>query len=92
MNEEHYFRDSIVCITCIVLIFFIVIFASKCDEHNTVTPPVKERINIDSVLKTNDSIKLVVYQKDSIKYEEVFKVRNLDNDSTIKLFKELVRE
>lgn len=92
MKEEHYFRDSIVCITCIVLIFFIVIFASRCDERNTTTPPVKERVDIDSVLKTNDSIKLVVYQKDSIKYEEVFKVRNLDNDSTVKLFKELVRE
>lgn len=92
MNEEHYFRDSIVCICCIVLVFILVIFAARCDENYDNTLPVKGNVNVDSILNTNDSIKYEIKQKDSIKYEEVFKVRNLDNDSTVKLFKELVRE
>lgn len=85
-------RDTIVCLICIFLVFVIVIFAAKCDDKYDNTTSTKDVVNVDSIIKTNDSIKIIIKEKDSVKYEEVFKVRNLDTDSTIKLFKELVRE
>jgi len=92
IDNETNWRDTIVCLICMFLIFTIVILTARCDENYDNTPPVKGNVNVDSILNTNDSIKYVIKQKDSIKYEEVFKVRNLDNDSTVKLFKQLVRE
>lgn len=40
----------------------------------------------------NDSIKLQVKQLDSLKNEKVIEVKGLSNDSTLKLFKQLVNE
>lgn len=57
-----------------------------------VTPPVKESIAIDSLITTNDSLKFNINKLDSIKDVKVIEVRSLDNDSTIKLFYELVSE
>ncbi len=58
-------------------------------EHK---PPVEERNAIDSLITVNDSIKLKVQSLDSIKNAKVIKVISLDNDSSIKLFYELVSE
>ena len=49
-------------------------------------------VNIDSVTKVNDSIKLKVESLDSIKNAKIIEVISLNNDSTIKLFYELVSE
>lgn len=49
-------------------------------------------IKIDSLSKVNDSIKLKVEHLDSVKNAKVIEVSTLDNDSTIKLFYELVSE
>ena len=57
-----------------------------------VTPPVEESIAIDSLITTNDSLKFNINKLDSIKDVKVIEVRSLDNDSTIKLFYELVSE
>lgn len=62
-----------------------------CNKRS-VTPPVKESIAIDSLITTNDSIKININKLDSIKDVKVIEVRSLDNDSTIKLFYELVSE
>lgn len=57
--------------------------------HNRAKSKYKtERININ----TNDSIKLQVKQLDSLKNEKVIEVKGLSNDSTLKLFKQLVDE
>lgn len=61
-------------------------------SKRSVTPPVKESIAIDSLITTNDSIKININKLDSIKDVKVIEVRSLDNDSTIKLFYELVSE
>ena len=58
-------------------------------EHK---PPVEERMAIDSLITVNDSIKLKVQSLDSIKNAKVIEVISLDNDSSIKLFYELVSE
>ena len=57
-----------------------------------VTPPVEESIAIDSLVTTNDSLKININKLDSIKDVKIIEVRSLDNDSTIKLFYELVSE
>lgn len=62
-----------------------------CNRH-PVTPPVEKSIAIDSLVTTNDSIKINIHKLDSIKDVKVIEVRSLDNDSTIKLFYELVSE
>ncbi len=54
-----------------------------CVENNTV---------IDSLITVNDSIKIKVEKLDSIKDAKVIEVSTLDNDSTLKLFYELVSE
>ena len=92
MKERATPRDWIITIAFILICIGIIVAIENTRYNRYNTPPIKENVNVDSILNTNDSINYVIKQKDSIKYEEVFKVRNLDNDTTIKLFKELVRE
>lgn len=47
---------------------------------------------IDSLSTVNDSIKIKVKKLDSIKDAKVIEVSTLDNDSTLKLFYELMSE
>ena len=58
-------------------------------KYNT-TPHVEEIVSVDSIIKTNDSIKFKVEHLDSIKNAKVIEVQTLDNDSTVKLFYELI--
>jgi len=52
-----------------------------------------ERTNIiDSLTAVNDTIKIKIEKLDSIKNAKVIEVSTLDNDSTLKLFHELVSE
>ena len=60
--------------------FCAVIFNEKPTHNNT------------EVQAANDSIKLQVKQLDSLKNEKVIEVKGLSNDSTLKLFKQLVNE
>lgn len=58
------------------------------DEEN-----IKENVIVtDSIIKVNDSIKIKVEHLDSIKNAKIIEVQTLDNDSTLKLFYELVSE
>ena len=57
-----------------------------------VTPPVEEIVKADSLVKVNDSIKVVVNSLDSIKNAKIIEVQTLDNDSTVKLFYELINK
>ena len=52
--------------------------------------PIEGIVKADSLIKVNDSIKLKVEQIDSIKNAKVIEVQSLDNDSTVKLFYELI--
>lgn len=56
------------------------------------TMPVENVNVIDSLTAVNDSIKIKVEKLDSIKDAKVIEVSTLDNDSTLKLFYELVSE
>lgn len=52
--------------------------------------PIEEIVKVDSLIKVNDSIKIKVEQLDSIKDAKIIEVQTLDNDSTIRLFYELI--
>lgn len=53
---------------------------------------VENSTKIDSLTTVNDSIKIKVEKLDSIKDAKIIEVSTLDNDSTLKLFYELVSE
>jgi len=59
---------------------------------NKPTHPVERNVIVDSLTKVNDSIKIKVNNLDSIKNAKIIEVEALDNDSTLKLFYELIRE
>lgn len=46
----------------------------------------------DSIKKINDSLKLEIKNLDSLKNVEIIEIKNLDNDSTVKLFYKLISE
>lgn len=82
-------KDGLIALLAIILTFVIVAIIAK-DEPSK---PIKENtINVDSLLTSSDSIKLVITYIDSVKNEEIQQVLKLDNDSTVELFKQLVRE
>ena len=61
----------------------------SCTNQST---HVENSTKIDSLITVNDSIKIKVEKLDSIKDAKVIEVSTLDNDSTLKLFYELVSE
>lgn len=68
--------------------FFI---GTKLYKENNSSPVERDNI-IDSLNRNRDSIKIKVEHLDSIKNAKVIEVSTLDNDSTLKLFYELVKE
>lgn len=57
--------------------------------NSTISSPV-EMIGIDSLNNTNKDIYNKIKQLDSIKNEKVIEVKSLDNDSTLRLFYQLI--
>ena len=81
---------SVGCYLVVLAVVVIYKYSRKIinNESNT-----KENVTIaDSIIKVNDSIKIKVEHLDSIKNAKVIEVQTLDNDSTLKLFYELVSE
>lgn len=83
--------DKILIFLIVCVISFIAgIFISDIYKNNKTTRPVEEIVKADSIIKVNDSIKIKVEQLDSIKDAKIIEVQTLDNDSTLKLFYELI--
>lgn len=84
------YREKLIYFGIGFVIGFIVTYLFIKDLSNN-TRPVEENIHIaDSVIRVNDRIKIKVEQLDSIKDAKVIEVQALDNDSTAKLFYELI--
>ena len=66
----------------------IIILNSYTKQNTTV----ENNTKIDSLITVNDSIKIKVEKLDSIKDAKIIEVSTLDNDSTLKLFYELMSE
>ena len=63
-----------------------------CTDHVTTTTPLVEESSLDSLIIANDNLIIEVETLDSIKDAKVIKVKSLDNDSTLKLFYQLIRK
>ena len=89
INLNKLSKLDIILITLIIFFIGYVIgyFAHKA--NSTISSPV-EMINIDSLNNTNKDIYNQIKQLDSIKNEKVIEVKSLDNDSTLRLFYQLI--
>ena len=77
------------CIIFVVLVVALCVSIVICDYHYK-----KNNNNIETDIelqKYNDSLKIKVDNLDSIKNAKVIEVKTLDNDSTIKLFYQLIK-
>ena len=92
-NIKRFFIGLCYVVGCYLILLAVVIiynYSKKIINNETDT---KENVTIaDSIIKVNDSIKIKVEHLDSIKNAKVIEVQTLDNDSTLKLFYELVSE
>lgn len=77
---------------CVIFVFLVValcVSIAICDYHHKKNNNI---IETDVELqKHNDSLKIKVDNLDSIKNAKVIEVKTLDNDSTIKLFYQLIK-
>ena len=77
------------CIIFVVLVVALCVSIAICDYRH------KKNINIIEtdveLQKHNDSLRIEVDNLDSIKNAKVIEVKTLDNDSTVKLFYQLIK-
>lgn len=77
----------------LISLVLLVIGLTQMRKKNTrtTTSPVEE-MNIDSLDKVNTKLIIEVENLDSIKDAKIIEVKTLDNDSTLKLFYQLIRK
>lgn len=81
--------NIVVIILGIIVAYFVsFVLLKKCDNK----PPIEEIHYVDSLQSRNDTIKKQIEILKQKRDDEIVKIGSLDNDSTIKLFKRLVRE
>ena len=91
-NIKKFFIGLCYVAGCYLVVLAVVIIYNYSKKIINNEDTVKENVTIaDSIIKVNDSIKIKVEHLDSIKNAKVIEVQNLDNDSTIKLFYQLIK-
>ena len=92
-NIKRFFIGLCYVVGCYLIIIAVVIIYNYSKKIINNEEDIKENVIVtDSIIKVNDSIKIKVEHLDSIKNAKVIEVQTLDNDSTLKLFYELVSE
>ena len=92
-NIKRFFIGLCYVVGCYLIIITVVIIYNYSKKIINNEEDIKENVIVtDSIIKVNDSIKIKVEHLDSIKNAKVIEVQTLDNDSTLKLFYELVSE
>ena len=77
------------CIIFVILVVALCVSITFCDYHYKKNNNI---IETDVELqKHNDSLRIEVDNLDSIKNAKVIEVKTLDNDSTVKLFYQLIK-
>ena len=89
MNSFFFFFDK-GCIIFVVLVFTICVPIAFCDYRHKKNNNNIIETNVE-LQKHNDSLKIKVNNLDSIKNAKVIEVKALDNDSTVKLFYQLIK-
>lgn len=88
-NREFVRASCGFIVVCVALSLFITSLITCNIKHSNEQPNIVDS-KID-LIKSNDSLKLEVNNLDSIKNAKVIEVQNISNDSTVKLFYELVK-
>ena len=83
------FLHIIVCL-CALFVGVMIGIVIDVQKYNT-TSPVEEMDTVKKLTNSADSIKLIIINLDSAKRDDIQKVQTLDNDSSLKLFYELLR-
>lgn len=92
MNKNNEIINTIIYFIILFIIGTLIRFTIKYySKNSTITSPV-ESIQIDSVSKENYKLILEVEHLDSIKDAKIIEIKSLDNDSTLKLFYQLIRQ
>lgn len=92
-NIKKFFIGLCYVVGCYLVILALVVIYSYSKRVINNEDNIKENITLtDSIIKVNDSIKIKVEHLDSIKNAKIIEVQTLNNDSTLKLFYELVSE
>ena len=92
-NIKKFFIGLCYVVGCYLIILAVVIIYTYSKKIINNEEDTKENVIVtDSIIKVNDSIKIKVEHLDSIKNAKIIEVQTLDNDSTLKLFYELVSE
>ena len=92
------FKTVIEAILKALIIFFIAIsiicaiigLVNSCTNNIKSTTSPVESNRIDSITKENDKLIIEVEHLDSIKDAKVIEIKSLDNDSTLRLFYQLI--
>ena len=81
------------CLGIIFIASFFTVLICLCIDHyiNSNSNQVKENNKVDSITKVNKTFIIEVKQLDSLKNAEIIKIKELDNDSTVRLFYKLIR-
>lgn len=74
----------------IILLIVLVIVVNYLPFKSTLTTSPVESSKIDSITKDNNKLIIEVEHLDSIKNAKVIEVKTLDNDSTLRLFYQLI--
>ena len=74
----------------IILLIVLVVLVNHLHFKNTPTTSPVESSKIDSITKDNNKLIIKVKHLDSIKNAKSIEIKNLDNDSTLKLFYQLI--
>ena len=74
----------------IILLIVLVIVVNYLPFKSTSTTSPVESSKIDSITKDNNKLIIEVEHLDSIKNAKSIKIKNLDNDSTLRLFYQLI--
>ena len=77
------------CIIFVILVVALCVFIAICDyNHKKNNNIIETDVELQ---KHNDSLRIEVDNLDSIKNAKVIEVKTLDNDSTVKLFYQLIK-
>lgn len=83
---------DIIFISFMFSLVMVIVLIATCVAYNDTPSPVEEMNKVKSLTASNDSIKIIINELDSVKNAKIIEVQTLGTDSTVKLFYELVKE
>ena len=77
---------SVIVIVCTLILFIVI---KTCNNNKRIK---KDNTTIEKTNYSNDSLRIELKHRDKDKNETIIEVKGLNNDSTYKLFKQLIAE